>query len=86
VEAAGGLDQGSQDPGAHLAVAWPQVFLDSLNLMLLSADPSTGNLFDILPGYVAYVALNNAFGIHLWYGTVCHGLMCFFLLLFTRRL
>ena len=44
--------------------------LDSLNLMLLSADHSTGNLFEILPGYVAYVALNKAFGILLWYGTV----------------
>lgn len=44
--------------------------LDPLSLTLLSADHSTGNLFEILPGYVAYVVLNNAFGILLWYGTV----------------
>lgn len=37
--------------------------LASRNLALLSADHSTGNLFEMLPGYVAYVVLNNAFGI-----------------------
>lgn len=49
---------------------WSSSFLGSLDLVLLFADHSTGNLFEIFPGYVAYVALNNAFGIILWYGTV----------------
>lgn len=44
--------------------------LHSLNFMLFSADHSIGNLFEILPGYVAYVVLNSAFVILLWYGTV----------------
>lgn len=65
VKAAGGTGQGTEDPGAHLAVVWPRSSssLASRNLALLSADHSTGNLFEMLPGYVAYVVLNNAFGI-----------------------
>lgn len=43
--------------------------LDSLSLMLLSADHSQ-NLLEILPGSVDYVTLDNAFGILLCYGTV----------------
>lgn len=43
--------------------------LASLNLMLLSADHSFGNLAEILPGCVAYLGLNDALGILWWYGT-----------------
>lgn len=54
-------------------------FLDSQSLMLLTADHSTGSLFEILPGYVAYVALNNAFGdpVVVW---DCHPLTSVFFL------
>lgn len=52
---------------------------DSLNLLLLSAGHSTGNLFEILPGYVAFCSGEQ----HIWDLLAvweCHWLMCFFFL------
>lgn len=53
---------------------------DSLNLMLLSAGHSTGNLFEILPGYVAFCSVEQ----HIWDLLAvweCHWLMCVFFFL-----
>lgn len=50
---------------------------DSLDLMLLSAGHSTGNLFEILPGCVAFCSVEQ----HIWDLLVvweCHWLMWFF--------
>lgn len=80
-ETAGGTAQGTQDPGAHLAVTWPgsSSLLDSLNLMVLSA----GHRESWKPvwSFAMLCCLCSVeqciWALVVW---VCHWLMCFFLL------
>lgn len=55
----------------------PLPCLTPLSLMLLSEGHSTGNLFEILPGYVAFCNVEQ----HIWDLLAvweCHWLMCLF--------
>lgn len=84
VEAAGGAHQGTQAQDQCHAPSSSSL-PDSLNLMLLSAGHSTGNLFEILPGYVAFCSVEQ----HIWDPLVvweCHWLMCFFFFLLPVNL